>query len=208
MSGSSELKVGQRGALTAKARTGTRRGKEISQEVARRLFDYDPDTGIITRRVDRGKRWKAGDPVSHIARNGYLAVRVDGIMYFAHRLAWLLVHGYFPEGGIDHINKCPSDNRLCNLREISMTCNIRNSRLSKANKSGVKGANWHTRENSYISQITVAGRSIRIKASQDFVEAVAHRLAAEQCLGWSGCDSSSPAYLFMKDYTENSNERK
>lgn len=34
----------------------------------------------------------------------------------------------------------------------------------------------------------------------DFTEAVAHRLAAEQCLDWDGCDSTSPAYLYMKEY--------
>ena len=32
---------------------------------------------------------------------------------------------------------------------------------------------------------------------EDFIEAVAHRLAGEQAINWSGCDSTSPAYLFM-----------
>ena len=32
----------------------------------------------------------------------------------------------------------------------------------------------------------------------DFDEAVCHRIAIEQCLGWSGCDSSSPAYRYVR----------
>lgn len=29
-------------------------------------------------------------------------------------------------------------------------------------------------------------------------EAVCHRLAAEQCVNWPGCDSSSPAYQYVQ----------
>lgn len=32
----------------------------------------------------------------------------------------------------------------------------------------------------------------------DFGEAVAYRLAVEQCLGWENCDSSSPAYQHIQ----------
>jgi len=31
----------------------------------------------------------------------------------------------------------------------------------------------------------------------DFIEAVAHRLAAEQCLNWGNCDCASSSYRFM-----------
>ncbi len=34
----------------------------------------------------------------------------------------------------------------------------------------------------------------------DFIDAVAARLAGEQCVDWNGCDENSPAYLYMQNY--------
>ncbi len=34
----------------------------------------------------------------------------------------------------------------------------------------------------------------------NFDNAVLARLAAEQCLGWAGCDNSSPAYKYAKNH--------
>ena len=33
---------------------------------------------------------------------------------------------------------------------------------------------------------------------KNFDEAVCHRLAAEQCLVWDGCDNSSTAYQYVQ----------
>jgi hypothetical protein len=74
----------------------------------RSLFDYDPATGVLTRRMrtqfatERAHRiWTtrfAGKPVEGKAHNGYLrvSVTIDGVVYRikAHRLIWALVHGY------------------------------------------------------------------------------------------------------------------
>jgi hypothetical protein len=45
---------------------------------------------------------------------------------------------------IDHINRIKNDNRWCNLRNVSTAENIRNSGLSKRNKSGIKGVYWNS----------------------------------------------------------------
>ncbi|WP_395444039.1 HNH endonuclease signature motif containing protein [Caulobacter sp. UC70_42] len=57
----------------------------------------------------------------------------------AHRLAWLLTHGEWPEHEIDHINGDRSDNRLVNLRPATRQQNMINRRMHKSNKLGVKG---------------------------------------------------------------------
>ncbi len=54
-------------------------------------------------------------------------------------------------------------------------------------------------------QVTVDDRDRCVGRHKDFTEAVAHRLAAEQALDWSGCDSSSPAYQYMQNYIEGNN---
>lgn len=46
----------------------------------------------------------------------------------------------------------------------------------------------------------IGGKQIHIKTVHDFTEAVAHRLAAEQCLGYNSCDNQSSAYLYMQKY--------
>ncbi len=46
--------------------------------------------------------------------------------------------------------------------------------------------------------IKLNGSTMHIGRFTDFSEAVLHRFAAEQCLGWEGCDSSSPAYQYVK----------
>lgn len=57
----------------------------------------------------------------------------------AHRIAWLLHHGKWPDGSLDHINGDPSDNRIVNLRDVPHFVSRRNSKLSARNKSGTHG---------------------------------------------------------------------
>jgi hypothetical protein len=61
-------------------------------------------------------------------------------------MAWLYVYGYLPKV-IDHINGNPSDNRIANLRDASMSKNSMNRRTwSKYGFKGVskgKCGKWH-----------------------------------------------------------------
>ena len=91
---------------------------------------YDPDTGVFTRKnkqlgTDNG--------------SGYLKFSVNGKLYFAHRLAWFYVHGAWPDGLVDHINRNKSDNRIINLRVVGHSKNGHNANLSRRNKTGYSG---------------------------------------------------------------------
>ena len=70
--------------------------------------------------------------------DGYLVGRIDGRRYFAHRVIWALYHGKWPRV-IDHINQVKTDNRLCNLREVSVAQNNRNRAKQRNNTSGFTG---------------------------------------------------------------------
>ena len=89
------------------------------------LLDYDPLTGVFRWRVSRG-RVLCGDIAGCFDGNGYRAVRLDGVDYRAHRLAWFFVHAVWPVADIDHINRRRFDNRLTNLRDVSRAVNLAN----------------------------------------------------------------------------------
>lgn len=173
--------------------------KRLSQKRLKELMDYDPKTGNFVRKVAIGRhgRHKKG-AYPGFKDHGYLRCEIDGSQYYCHRLAWLFVHGYFPENGLDHINKDRSDNRIENLREVSQQCNIRNTGNKPTNKSGVRGVCWDKQAQKWRAVICINYKSITLGVYREIDEAICTRLAAEQCVGWVGCDSNSPAYQYVK----------
>jgi len=167
---------------------------KITYERVRELFDYRSD-GMLIWRVARNNNVRIGDVAGSIcATHGYCMIGIDGTVYRAHRLIWLWHYGYMPESELDHINRIRYNNRIENLREASRSCNLRNTGNQKNNKSGVKGVCKPKDRSKWLTQITASGKQYNLGRFDDFDEAVLHRLAAEQCLDWSSCDSSSPAY--------------
>jgi hypothetical protein len=94
----------------------------IIPDSIRDFISYDPQTGLL-HRLKSHARWKAGEPVGHVLQNGYVSITHKGRRYYAHRIAWFLAHGEQPDV-IDHINHKTSDNRLCNLRNVTKRENI------------------------------------------------------------------------------------
>jgi len=86
------------------------------------LFDYDPVTGFITHKTDRG--WcKVGGRVGSPHPTGYLQMHTPkhdeggASDWFCQRVAWVLHYGHWPKD-LCHINGVLSDNRIVNLREV------------------------------------------------------------------------------------------
>lgn len=180
--------------------------EKLTRDAVEKLFHYDPETGEVTRRCHAQHNATKGAVVSYRRKDGYRLVGINNKNYLLHRVIWLLVHGTEPKI-IDHINRDPSDNRLCNLRAVTQTCNLRNRSVGKTSTTGVKGVNPNTSrsikihpELTWRAYIGIGGKHIEMGMFECLVEAVAHRLAAEQCLDWSGCESSSTAYQFMQKY--------
>ena len=91
----------------------------------RDLLGYDPETGLFTRKVQRGKH-KEGEIAGCLNAKGYVEIKACGKIYEAHRLAHLFMTGSWPSEQIDHVNHIKSDNRWSNLREASRAQNTQN----------------------------------------------------------------------------------
>ncbi|MFA5378813.1 MAG: HNH endonuclease [Dehalococcoidia bacterium] len=151
----------------------------LTQAELKAVLKYDKTTGIFTWRVPRMKM-RVGDKAGCINGEGYVNITIDRKQYGAHRLAVLYVEGYFPEETVDHKNRIRSDNRYKNLQQATFQCQNRNKSYIQ-NSSGVTGVCWAARAGRWMSYIMVDGKSKTLGMSEEFLEAVALRYAAEQC---------------------------
>jgi len=172
----------------------------LTQKELKKILNYNPKTGIFIWLKSLSNRVSIGSEAGCKYNNGYYHIAINRKIYLSHRLAWLYVFGYFSENNIDHINRNSEDNRIENLREVTQQCNMRNTGNWKNNMSGVKGVSWNSKNKIWYATITINRRNKVVGRFDSFDEAAAHRLAAEQCLGWDGCDSSSPAYKRIKAF--------
>lgn len=127
--------------------------KDLSAERLRELLNYDPITGAFSWRARRANVSAGG--AAGCLKDGYLVIRVDGVLHRAHRLAWLHVRGEWPADQLDHVNHRRADNRIDNLRQVDNTENGRNTSLRVDNSSGRVGVSWATRDKRWKAQIGV-----------------------------------------------------
>ena len=122
------------------------------------LFEYDPDTGVFKNRISRGRakaEARAGSETGH----GYRKIVVDYKKHYEHHLAWLIVHGVWPEGEMDHADGNRSNNAIGNLRLATRSQNRFNSCWATG-QSGLRGAYLDKRIQKWYSKIEVDGRVV------------------------------------------------
>jgi hypothetical protein len=126
----------------------------ITQEELKRLFSYDPETGDFTRLVKTCSKVKVGDTPQGLNNYGYKRVRIDGRIYYQHRLVFLYTEGEVP-AYVDHVNGDKADNRWSNLRPTTPRDNARNTGKRSNNTSGYKGVCWCKRRQRWVARIRV-----------------------------------------------------
>lgn len=112
-------------------------------------------------------------------KTGYRHIFIWGRSYLAHRLAWTIATGNWPDGEIDHKNGDRLDNRWSNLRLVERERNCQNQQLRRDNTSGATGVyavrhRWKA----------LIGKH-HLGTFDSFELAVAARRAAERVLGYS-----------------------
>lgn len=152
----------------------------VPRERLMELYDYDPETGAFTHRVSLRTK-KAGEVATINSR--YLNLRVEhGKVLMAHRVAWLFVHGDWPECEIDHINRDKHDNRIANLRLATGSQNRVNSRPRKS-RLGVRGV-YPAHSGKFKAMISVDRKQIYLGTYDSIDEASrVHKEALKQVWG-------------------------
>lgn len=110
----------------------------------KQTLDYDPMSGIFRWKVKLNGRNPVGKIAGTKDKKGYVVIRIDGVQYKAHRLAWFYMTGMVPDSFIDHKNLNKSDNRITNLRQANVVTNSQNRLKGKNNTSGIKGVSFRS----------------------------------------------------------------
>lgn len=145
------------------------------------VLAYSQKTGAFRWKKTLGARAKKGRLAGFNPGSGeYQKIKIYGQRYKAQRLAWLLTYKVWPERDMDHINGDPSDNRICNLRQVTGSQNQANRKLDKNNTSGVTGVQKCGR--GWSAFITLRGTKYSLGYSVDFAKACSYRFEAERKL--------------------------
>lgn len=98
-----------------------------------------------------------GKKISGKTKQGYIGLGINvnkkQINISAHQFIWYIATGKVSDT-IDHINLDKSDNRLCNLRNITHQKNLFNTHA--------KGFTWDKQTNKYKAQIQLNSKSITL----------------------------------------------
>lgn len=167
-------------------------------EYIREILDYNPETGVLTwkKRNDLNFDTRlANKPVKKRDGGGtytrpQINIKYNGIqkdVYYA-RLVWCWVHGKWPdpEKVIDHINGDHMDDRIENLREVTMSENMRNAKQYKNNTSGVVGVIYEKASNKWRVNITPPNttKSKYLGSFKNKEDAIKVRKDAEKMYGY------------------------
>lgn len=132
-----------------------------STERLHELFEYRDGCLFYKNdlRDSLGRKTKitAGTRAGSLHPLGYRKMRVDGVMYFEHRIVWQMFNPDQCGCVLDHINNKRDDNRIENLRMADKVKNGQNSLIRKDNTSGVKGVCWNKRDKRYTVSLNING---------------------------------------------------
>jgi hypothetical protein len=173
---------------------------KITQAELKRQLHYDPDLGIFIWRVSKHNQIPIGSIAGNKNTTNYIAIKINGVLYKAHRLAFLYMEGYFPEHEVDHIDRNVTNNAWKNLREVSRVCNCRNCGIAKNNTSGITGVRWHKNSNRWQANISVNSKLVHLGIHKNKLDAAKARWEAEVKYGYPTCNTTSSAYLYLKEH--------
>lgn len=155
----------------------------LTQDLLNELFEYNPKTGVMIRKISRGNNAKAGSIVGTVNGQGYLMVSINGKGWRVHHILWCMTYGYIPHK-LDHENQNKQDNRLDNLREVTTTENNRNMPKPRHNTSGVVGVYFNKANSKWRAFVHLENKAKCLGSFKTKAEAIEARLEANKKYGF------------------------
>lgn len=135
----------------------------------RKLITYDKTTGKLFN--------LGGKEVFCQNHQGYKRGQFQYKNLYAHRVVWLLHYGEWPKNTVDHINGDKTDNRIENLRDVTLKENAKNKPIRKDSRTGVCGVS--IRYGKYYSTIKVGDKTVWLGYFDSLHDATIARKEAE-----------------------------
>ena len=131
----------------------------ITQELIAQCFEYR-DGLLYWKGVTHPNKMRWVDkPAGSIHKTGYRHITWMGKVHKAHRLIFMLHHGYLPPE-VDHINGDRQDNRIDNLRAANRSENQCNRPALASNTSGYPGVSWHKKSKAWCVRVMKNGKTV------------------------------------------------
>jgi hypothetical protein len=124
----------------------------LTQKLLHQLFEYKD--GLLIRKITTSATAVAGTICSNKSSDGYLRVGINKKYYAVHRIIFMMHHDFLPKY-VDHIDRNKLNNKIENLRQITVSENQQNRDKNKFNLSGFKGVSYHKRDKLYRARITI-----------------------------------------------------
>lgn len=102
-----------------------KRGDDLTIETLKALLHYDQRSGIFLWKKSPRPGIRAGTPAGTRAWQGYWQISIHDRLHKAHRLAWFYTFETWPIQTIDHIDGDRLNNRISNLRDVSLEENLK-----------------------------------------------------------------------------------
>jgi len=109
---------------------------------------------------------KTGKKAGTLHHTGYIQICVNQKLHNAHRLMFMLHHGWVPEV-IDHVDGNRANNKIDNLRTATWSQNLQNMKLRPTNKSGCKNVSWSSTKQKWVVQLSIGGRQTNLGRFDD-----------------------------------------
>mgnify|MGYP003680297446 CR=1 FL=1 len=116
--------------------------------------------GKLYNKTTRASRAIVGMESGCVGVQGYRRVVVDSMQFLTHRVVWEMFNGAIAKDlQVDHINHNKTDNRVENLRLVTVQGNAKNQTISSRNKSGIQGVCWDKSNKNWRVQIYAEGKN-------------------------------------------------